>query len=196
MDKVTTVFNSAQRLEVVRNCISFIFENKTLETEKVIKCHHSEVNIHVPFRFLCLACQLTSSLFPYLFLIKYSFIVFIILSEQCLIFKPLAKPEILIVISPPETFKHCSFNSISAYYLETSISSVQSPSHVWLFTTPWTTASQASLSITSSWSLLRLISIESVMPFNHLILCRPLLLLPSVFPSIRVFSNESALFIR
>ena len=115
---------------------------------------------------------------------------------KCLIFKLLAKPEILIVISPPETFKHCSFNSISAYYLETSVSSVQSPSHVRLFTTPWTTASRASLSITSSWSLLRLISIESVMPFNHLILCRPLLLLPSVFPSIRVFSNESVLHIR
>ena len=62
--------------------------------------------------------------------------------------------------------------------------------------TPWTTARQASLSITSSWSLLKLTSIESVMPSNHLILCHPLLLLSSVFPSIRVFSNESALHIR
>ena len=62
--------------------------------------------------------------------------------------------------------------------------------------TPWTAARQASLSITSSWSLLRLISIELMMPFNHFILCRPLLLLPSVFPNIRVFSNESALHIR
>ena len=62
--------------------------------------------------------------------------------------------------------------------------------------TPWTAAHQASLSITNSWSLLKLMSIESVMPSNHLILCRPLLLLPSVFPSIRVFSNESVLHIR
>ena len=62
--------------------------------------------------------------------------------------------------------------------------------------TPWTTARQASLSITNSWSLLKLMSIESVMPSNHLILCRPLLLLPSIFPSIKVFSNESALHIR
>ena len=62
--------------------------------------------------------------------------------------------------------------------------------------TPWTAACQASLSITNSWSLLRLMSIESVMPSNHLILCRPLLLLPSIFPSIRVFSNKSSLHIR
>ena len=62
--------------------------------------------------------------------------------------------------------------------------------------TPWTAACQASLSITNSWSLLKLMSIESVMASNHLILCHPLLLLPSIFPSIRVFSNESALRIR
>ena len=62
--------------------------------------------------------------------------------------------------------------------------------------TPWTAARQASLSITNSWSSLKLMSIESVMPSNHLILCRPLLLLPSIFPSIRVFSNESVLCIR
>ena len=62
--------------------------------------------------------------------------------------------------------------------------------------TPWTVARQASLSITNSWSLLKLMSIKSVMPPNHLILCRPLLLLPSIFSSIRVFSNESALCIR
>ena len=61
---------------------------------------------------------------------------------------------------------------------------------------PWTTAHQASLSITNSWSLLKLMSIESVMPSNHLILCHPLLLPPSIFPSIRVFSNESVLCIR
>ena len=74
--------------------------------------------------------------------------------------------------------------------------SVQSLSRVQLFVTPRTAARQASLSITSSWSLLKLMSIESVMPSNHLILCCPLLLLPSVCPSIRVFSNESALHIR
>ena len=75
-------------------------------------------------------------------------------------------------------------------------SSVQSLSHVRLFVTPWTAACQASLSISNSRSLLKLMSIESVMASNHLILCHPLLLLPSIFPSIRVFSNESVLHIR
>ena len=74
-------------------------------------------------------------------------------------------------------------------------SSVQSLSPVWLFATPWTAAHQASLS-TNSRSLLKLMSIELVMPSNHLILCHPLLLLPSIFPSIRVFSNESVLCVR
>ena len=74
-------------------------------------------------------------------------------------------------------------------------SSVQSLSHVQLFVAPWTVACQASLSITNSRSLLKPMSIESVMPSNHLTLCRPLLL-PSIFPSIRVFSNESVLRIR
>ena len=73
---------------------------------------------------------------------------------------------------------------------------VQSLSHVWLFVTPWTAAHQASLSFIISWSLLKLMSIESVMPSNHLILYHSLLLLPSIFPSIRVFSNESALHIK
>ena len=73
---------------------------------------------------------------------------------------------------------------------------VQALSHVRLFATPWTAARQASLSITISRSLLKLVSIESVTPTNHLILCHPLLLLPSIFPSIRVFSNESVLLIR
>ena len=75
-------------------------------------------------------------------------------------------------------------------------SSVQSLSHVQLFVTPWTAACQASMSITNSQSLLKLVSIELVMPSNHLILCLPLLLLPPIPPSIRVFSNESALCIR
>ena len=74
--------------------------------------------------------------------------------------------------------------------------SLQSLSRVRLFVTPWTTARQASLSITNSWNLPKLRSIESVMASNHLILCHPLLLLPSIFPSIRVFSNNSALHIR
>ena len=75
-------------------------------------------------------------------------------------------------------------------------SSVQSLSRVRLFVTQWTAACQASLSITNSWSLPKLMSIESVMPSNHLLLCHPLLLLPSISPSIRVFSNELALRIR
>ena len=75
-------------------------------------------------------------------------------------------------------------------------SSVQSLSHVQLFATPWIAACQASLSNTNSWSSLRLMSIESVMPSSHLILCHPLLLLPPIPPSIRVFSNESTLCVR
>ena len=78
----------------------------------------------------------------------------------------------------------------------TLVSIQQSLSHVQLFATPWTVARQASLSITNSRSLPKLTSIELVMPFNHLILCHPLLLLPSILPSIRVFSNESVLHIR
>ena len=80
-------------------------------------------------------------------------------------------------------------------YLQ-SLSSVQSLSHIWLFATSWTAACQAFLSITNSWSLLKIMSIESVMPSKHLIFCHPLLLLLSIFASIRVFSNESVLCIR
>ena len=75
-------------------------------------------------------------------------------------------------------------------------SSVQSLSRVWLFETPWTAAHEASLSIANSWILHKLMSIEWVMPSNHLIICHPLVLLPSIFPSIRVFSNESTLCVR
>ena len=74
--------------------------------------------------------------------------------------------------------------------------SVQSLSHVQLFVIPWTAACQASLSITNFWSLLKLMSIKLVMPPSHLILCHPLLLPPSIFPSIKVFYNESLLIIR
>ena len=77
-----------------------------------------------------------------------------------------------------------------------NVCSVQSLSHVWLFVTPWTAARQASLSIVNFQSLLKLMSIELLMPSSHLVLCCPLLLLPSIFPSIRVFSNESVLHIR
>ena len=88
-----------------------------------------------------------------------------------------------------------------AYSLEgelwpTYFSSVQSLSRVRLYATPWTTAPQAFLSITNSWSSLKLMSIKSVMPSSHLILCRPLLLLPSIFPNFRGFSNESVLRIK
>ena len=81
-------------------------------------------------------------------------------------------------------------------WLYVCFSSVQLFSCVRLFVTPWTTARQASLSITNFWSLPKLMSFESVMPSKHLIHCRPLLFLPSIFPSIRIFSNESALCIR
>ena len=90
----------------------------------------------------------------------------------------------------------CIWISMMESYDKPQFSSVQSLSHVQLFATPWTAAHQASLSITNSQSLLKLMSVESVMPFNHLILCRPLLLPPSIFPSIRVFSNKSVLHMR
>ena len=77
-----------------------------------------------------------------------------------------------------------------------SVNSVQSLSHVQLFATPWTTACQASLSITNSWSLLKFMSVELAIPSKHLILCHPLLLPPSIFPSTRVFSNDSVPHIR
>ena len=87
-------------------------------------------------------------------------------------------------------------NNRSCIYVSFNIYSVQSLSHVRLFVTPWTAARQGSLSITNSRSLLKLMSIKSVMPFNHIILCHPLLVLPSIFPSIRVFSKESVLCIK
>ena len=90
---------------------------------------------------------------------------------------------------------HWQVGSYILIYIYMYISSVQSLSHVQLFATLWTAACQASLSITNSWSLLKLMSTELVMPSNHLILCRPFLLF-SIFPSNRVFSNESVLCIR
>ena len=100
------------------------------------------------------------------------------------------------------TIEICEFHllvtpfNILSVFPPLQLSSVQLLSRVWPFDTPWTAARQASLSITNSQSLLKLMFIELVMPSSHLILCRPLLLLPSIFPSIRVFSNESALPIR
>ena len=92
---------------------------------------------------------------------------------------------------------HWQVNSYPLYLQwSTHFSSVQSLSRVWLLATPWTAVHQASQSITNSWSLLKLMSIELVMPSNHLILCHPLLLLPPIPPSIRVFSNDSAVCFR
>ena len=88
------------------------------------------------------------------------------------------------------------YSSSLLFYQFLYISSVQSLSRVWLVGTPWIAAHQASLSITNSQSLLKLMSMESVMPSSHLILCHPLLLLPPIPPSIRVFSNESTLHMR
>ena len=93
-------------------------------------------------------------------------------------------------------FSNNSFGMKLCIWLSAEVASVQSLSCVRLFVTPWTSAHQASLSVTNSRSLLKLMSIALVVPSNHLILCHPLLLLPSNFPSIRVFLNESVLHIR
>ena len=130
-----------------------------------------------------------SKFFPW-YTYFFSIIAFIILSYQVafISYLPIFVLQSLIFCKW-NIFFFCQFEDIL-------FSSVQSLSCVQLFGTPWTAACQASLSITNSWSLLKLISVESVIPSNHLILCRPLLLLPSIFPSIRVFSKESALHIR
>ena len=112
--------------------------------------------------------------------------------------------KLCIFLSTPLPSSPSSFLSFLIFFLNLLIyfwlcwifSSVQLLSHVQLSATPWTAARQASLSITNSQSLPKLTPIESVMPSNHLILCRPLLLPPSIFPSISVFSNESVLCIR
>ena len=96
----------------------------------------------------------------------------------------------------PTSPSHTQQEKKSGLQMIRRFSSVQLHSRVWLFATPWIAAHQASLSISNSRSLVKLKSIELVMPSSHLILCRPLLLLPSIFPSIRVFSSESALLIR
>ena len=122
------------------------------------------------------------------------------LQDTKLICRNLLHSYMLIMKDPKERLKkqsHLSSHQNKTKHLGINLpQSVQLFSHVQLFSTPWTTGRQASLSITNSQSLLKPMSIESVMPSNHLILCRPLLLLPSIFPSIRVFWNESALHIR
>ena len=112
---------------------------------------------------------------------------------QSYVLLPFLNFDVYIFIKGTPHYDHENslFNSIRVQF-----SSVQLLSCVWLFATPWTAARQASLSITNSQSLSKLMSIESVMPSNNLILCHPLLLLPSIFLSIRVFWNESALHIR
>ena len=103
----------------------------------------------------------------------------------------------VVFIQPALCSRHHTQGFVTfSKWTSVQFSSVQSLSHVWLFATPWTAEHQTSLSICNSQSLPKLMSIESVMPSNHLILCHPLLLLPSIYPSIRIFSNESALHIR
>ena len=110
----------------------------------------------------------------------------------------LSKCQFFFIISHLIYLKEEWHRKIITYilFLPVQFSSVLLLSCVWLFTTPWITARQGSLSITNSRSSLKLMSIELVMPSNYLSLCCPLLLMPSIFPSIRVFSNESALLIR
>ena len=105
------------------------------------------------------------------------------------------KMSVFIPIPKKGNAKECS-NYRTIALISVQFSSFQSLSSVWLFATPWAAAHQTSLSITNFCSLLKLLSIESVMPSNHLILCHPLLLLPSILPHIRVFSKESVLHIR
>ena len=122
-----------------------------------------------------------------------------LLGGGCLLFHSLSLTGIQAVLTQILPFSSSPDISSQVWRLMTESSfafAFQSLSHVRLFATPWTTTCQPSLSFTISWGLLKLTSIESMMPSNHIILCCPLLLLPSVFPSIRVFSNESTLPIR
>ena len=112
--------------------------------------------------------------------------------NTCSLLKSKKNTKISCILTPRNSFSVYTPKHFSAF----QFSSFQSLSHVQLFVTPWIAACQASLSITNPWSSLRLTSIESVMPSSHLILCRPLLLLPPIRPTIRVFSNESTLRMR
>ena len=111
--------------------------------------------------------------------------------------RPTAKGKVIFFFNWRKIALQCYVSfCCTTTWISYKIISVQSLSCVRLFATPWTSACQAFLSITISWSLLKLMSIESVMPSNHLILCHPLLLLPSIFPSIKVLSTEPVLLIR
>ena len=110
--------------------------------------------------------------------------------------QPPQKPVLVFMENIFSLFLSFFFSLFLVIHVTVQFSSVQSLSCVWLFATPWIEAHQASLSITNSWSSLRLTSIESVMPSSQFILCRPILLLPPIPPSIRVFSNESTLHMR
>ena len=118
------------------------------------------------------------------------FVIALLPRNKHLLISWLQSPSTVILeprkINPVSSHSYLETRNYHETHFDIS-SSVQSLSHVWLFVTPWTAALQASLSITNSQSLSKLMSIESVMPFNHLIFCHPLLLLPSIFPSIRVF---------
>ena len=152
------------------------------ECEKLFLLHSSLPEVQDPSNFLCL----------FIFLLPFS--CYFMWSLACL-FGSLRSSTRL-----QQVFYRCSrcryIVNVFVGRKMISMSSVQLLSRVRLFATPWTAACQASLFITNSRSLPKPMSIESVMPSNHLILCRPLLLLPSIFPCIRVFSNESALHIR
>ena len=127
---------------------------------------------------------------PFFFCLFHAFLKFVFLSLlYCFLIS--AVPFVLLF-----SYVLTYFIYYYKYHRSINTAAVQLLSHVQLFVTPWTAACQASLSITSSRSWLKLMSIESVMPSNYLILCRPLLLLPSIFSTIRVCSNESALRIR
>ena len=113
-----------------------------------------------------------------------------------LVIEPTISSSVVPVSSRLQSIPTSGSFSISHFFASVQFSSVQTLSHVRRFATPWIAACQASLSVTNSWSSLRLTSIESVMPSSHLFLCRPLLLLSPIPPSIRVFSNESTLLMR
>ena len=124
------------------------------------------------------------------------FYVCVLVTHAMYNIKNTVDPQIFFLPGSTETGVRIKIDLKALCKLSVQFSSFQLLSCVQLFVTPWTAAHQASLSITNSWSLLELMSIESVMPSNHLLLCCPLLLPPSIFPNIRVFSNESVLRIR
>ena len=146
-----------------------------------------KVFFYYPFNFHEICSEVSSFISEISNLYLFSFVVSLI--QRLTHFTDLFK-------EPAFGFKHFLYWCLVFSFIGISVLVVQVLSCVRLFATPWTAVHQASLSVTISWGLLKFMSIESVMLSNHLILCCPLPLLPSVFPSIRVFSNESALRIR